>query len=58
MLKQARQKIVVADHRKIGVVATALISEASDVDFLVTDQSTPKEAVAPFASKKVLVIRA
>jgi DeoR family transcriptional regulator of aga operon len=58
MLKQARQKIVVADHRKVGVVATALIAEASDVDFLVTDESTPKEAIAPFAARKVLVIRA
>src|SRR5262249_43437963 len=58
MLKQARQKIVVADHRKVGVVATALISEASDVDFLITDQSTPKEAITPFAAYNVLLTRA
>jgi DeoR family transcriptional regulator of aga operon len=58
MLKQARQKIVVADHRKVGVVATALISEASEIDYLITDQSTPKDAITAFTAKKIVVLRA
>lgn len=38
MLRQARQKIVVADHRKIGLTGTALICPLKEIDLLITNQ--------------------
>lgn len=58
MMRQARQRIVVADHRKIGIVGTSLIWSSTEIDTLVTDKATPDEAVAPFAEKKITVMRA
>lgn len=58
MLKQARQRIVVADHRKVGVIGTSLIWPTSEIDVLVTDKSTPDESVAAFADRKINVLRA
>src|SRR5918996_203134 len=37
LMRQARRKIVVADHRKIGAVGTALICPLEDIDILITD---------------------
>jgi DeoR family transcriptional regulator of aga operon len=58
MMRQARQRIVVADHRKIGLVGTSLIWPAADIDILVTDKATTDEAMAPFAEKKIVALRA
>lgn len=58
MMRQARQRIVVADHRKVGIIATSLIWPAADIHTLVTDKATPDEAVAPFAEKEITVLRA
>jgi DeoR/GlpR family transcriptional regulator of sugar metabolism len=58
MLQQARQRIVVADHRKIGVVGTTLIWPVADIDILITDQTTTEEAIAPFTSKNISVLHA
>jgi len=58
MMEQARQRIVVADHRKIGLVGTSLIWPAADIDILVTDKATTDEALAPFVDKKVVAMRA
>lgn len=57
MMRQSRQRIVVADHRKIGIIGTSLIWPAADIDILITDNVTPDEAIAPFAEKQVVVIR-
>jgi len=57
MIRQARQRIVVADHRKVGAVGTSLIWP-DDFDILVTDKATTDEAIAPFAAKNVRVLRA
>src|SRR5215813_13559641 len=46
MLHQARQRIVVADHRKIGQLGTALIWPASDIHTVVTDKDTSDQAIA------------
>ena len=46
MMRQARQRIVVADHRKVGVAGAALIWPINDVDILITDKATPEEAFA------------
>ena len=52
MMRQARQRIVVADHRKIGVVGSSLIWPASDFHTLVTDKATSDRSIKPFAAKK------
>ncbi|MCI0490667.1 MAG: DeoR/GlpR family DNA-binding transcription regulator [Blastocatellia bacterium] len=58
LLQQARQRIVVADHRKIGTLGTSLIWPPSGVDYLITDAATTDEAIAPFIEKKFEVLRA
>jgi DeoR family transcriptional regulator of aga operon len=58
MLQQARQKIVIADHRKIGVAATALIWPANGIDLFITDKSAADETIEPFIAKGIKVRRA
>jgi DeoR family transcriptional regulator of aga operon len=58
MMRQARQKIVVADHRKIGAVGTALICPVDDVHVLITDKGVSEEAITPFLVKGIEVHRA
>jgi DeoR family transcriptional regulator of aga operon len=58
LMRQARQKIVVADHRKIGAVGTALISPLSEVNILITDKGVSAEAIAPFVAMGIEVHRA
>jgi DeoR/GlpR family transcriptional regulator of sugar metabolism len=58
MMHQARQRIVLADHRKIGTVGRALIWPTNDIDKLITDNSTTDDAIAAFTGKNVVVLRA
>lgn len=58
MMRQARQRIVVADHRKIGVVGASVIWPASDFHVLVTDKATSDKATSSFDSKHIKVLRA
>jgi DeoR family transcriptional regulator, aga operon transcriptional repressor len=58
MMHHARWRIVVADHRKIGKVGTALIWPMEDIDILITDKGAGAEDVAPFVAKGVDVRRA
>src|SRR5215207_2087426 len=58
MMRQARQKIVVADHRKIGAVGTALICPLEDIDILITDKGVLDKAIAPFIAMGIDVHRA
>ena len=58
MMRQARQRIVVADHRKIGAIGTALIWPAEDIDILITDKGATDEDIAPFVAKGIVVRRA
>src|SRR5262245_10615982 len=46
MLQRARHRIVVADHRKIGVVGSTLIWPASQLETLITDQAITDEMMA------------
>lgn len=58
MLRQARQKIVVADHRKIGMTGTALIwSLRGSIDVIVTDRGASDAVVAPFVALGITVHR-
>src|SRR5215813_4527233 len=58
MMRQAQQRIVLADHRKIAAVGRALIWPADDLDKLITDKSTDDEATAPFTAKGIVILRA
>jgi DeoR family transcriptional regulator of aga operon len=58
MMRQARQRIVVADHRKIGTIGRSLIWPTNEIDKLIVDKSTPDEAIAPFTAKDIVVLRA
>lgn len=39
MLENARQKVVIADASKLGVVSRAIVSDCKEIDVLVTDES-------------------
>src|SRR5215213_228797 len=58
MMRQARQKIVVADHRKLGAIGSALICPVHDVNILITDKGVSDDAIAPFIGKGIDVHRA
>ncbi len=58
LIEQARTRIAVADHTKIGVTANAAICPTTMVDTLITDTSATDEAIAPFLEKGIEVIRA
>lgn len=53
MLRQARQRIVVADRRKIGAVGRALIWPMENIDILITDKEVKEEDLAPFLTRGV-----
>jgi DeoR family transcriptional regulator of aga operon len=48
MVRQAKRKIAIADHSKLGVVANWLICPTSSIDLLITDQGAPDKSVAAF----------
>ena len=58
MMRQARQRIVLADHRKIGAIGRSLIWPTNDIDKLIIDKSTSDDAIAPFIAKDIVVLRA
>jgi DeoR family transcriptional regulator of aga operon len=57
MLQQARQKIVIADHRKIGVAATALIWPPTGINLFITDRNAENEQIDAFVAKGMKVHR-
>jgi DeoR family transcriptional regulator of aga operon len=56
-VRQARFKVCVADHTKLGVVSAALICRAAEIDLLITDGGASDEQVAPFLSLSMEVRR-
>lgn len=58
MMRQARQKIIVADHRKLGAIGMALIWPMEDIDILITDKGANDEDIAPFVARGIDVRRA
>ena len=58
MMRHARRKVIVADHRKLGAIASALICPIDGVDILITDRGASDESVAPFVAKGIEVRRA
>lgn len=57
MMRQAHQKIVVADHHKIGVTGTALISPLSEVNIFITNKGASDKSIAPFSKQAITVHR-
>ena len=55
MMRKSRQRIVVADHTKIGDVGSALIAPISDADLIITDKSAPSRVLSSFSVKVVKV---
>ena len=53
MLRQARQRIIVADHTKMGDIGTALIGPTSDINLIITDKGLSSKIAAQFAAKKI-----
>lgn len=58
LLQQAQQRIIVADHRKIANVATALIWQMSDINTFITDKKAGANLIKPFTDQGIEVIRA
>ena len=54
MIRQSRQRIVVADHTKIGNVGTALIAPVANVDLIITDESASQK-LSEFSAKVLRV---
>jgi DeoR family transcriptional regulator of aga operon len=57
MVRQAKRKIAVADHSKLGVVAKWLICPTDSIDMLITDTCAAESAIAPFQQRGVEVRR-
>jgi len=55
MVRQSRQKIVVVDHSKLGVVATHLICPLDQVSLIITDTEATGDAVAAFTNNGIEV---
>jgi DeoR family transcriptional regulator of aga operon len=56
-LKQARRKIVVADHTKFSIVANNFLSPLEDIDLIVTDTGASERMLASYRKKGVQIQR-
>jgi len=57
MIRQARYRIVVADHRKLGVTGAALIWPTNEIDLLITDKGASKTALTPFINRGLKILK-
>jgi DeoR family transcriptional regulator of aga operon len=57
MAKHAKKRVIVADHSKIGLVATYLFCPSNEIDLLITDIGATDEAISGFVKKGVEVRR-
>jgi DeoR family transcriptional regulator of aga operon len=57
MARQARKRILLADHTKFGHTARCLVCPAGEVDMIITDSGARDEAVAPFERLGIEVVR-
>lgn len=57
MVRQAKRKIGVTDHSKLGVVTKWLICPTSSIDMLITDTGASDKMITPFLEKGVEVRR-
>lgn len=57
MVEQAKRKIAVTDHSKLGTVAKWLICPVEAIDLLITDRDASDAMVAPFCARGIKVSR-
>jgi DeoR family transcriptional regulator of aga operon len=57
IVRHSKQRIVVADHTKLGLVATHQICPVTAVHLLITDTGASDKAIAPFLQKGIEVRR-
>ena len=57
MLKQARTRILVIDHTKLGVVSQCLVCPLQDIQILITDKTASEEVVTPYVRQGIEVRR-
>ena len=57
MIQQARKKILLVDHTKLGVVSKRLVCNLSEIDIIVTDTGASSEVVLPFEKAGIEVRR-
>lgn len=57
MLRQARQKIVVADQQKIGITGTSLICPVSEMDILITNKEISNKKLSELAIDKIKLLK-
>lgn len=56
MIRQARQKIVIADHSKIGAIHKAFICHSEDVDCIITDPLASQEVLQQFRDQGIEIV--
>lgn len=56
ILKAGRQVIIVADHSKCGLVATAFVAPVAQIDLLITSQAAPIEFIQSLNERQVEVL--
>ena len=57
MVRQARQRILVADHSKFGQVARHLVCPIQEVNMIITDSGATDEMIAPLRDLGIEVLR-
>jgi DeoR/GlpR family transcriptional regulator of sugar metabolism len=57
LVQQAKRKIAVTDHSKLGVVTKWLICPVDHIDMLITDTGASDEMIAPFLERGLKVSR-
>lgn len=57
MVRQAKQKIALADHSKLGVIANWLICPTDHIDLLITDTGATEKMIGPFVEVGIKVRR-
>lgn len=58
MIRQARRKIVVADHSKLGKTAAAFVCPYHAVDLVITDMGVSEDVLALFHGRRTAIQRA
>lgn len=57
MARQARKRVLVADHTKFGQIANCFVCAIPDLDAIITDAGASDELIAPFLAFGIEVLR-
>ncbi len=50
MIQSARETVFLADHSKLGQIASAFVADFAEADLLITDDGAPEQVLADFRS--------